>query len=479
MENQNPWDTDNNSPNPHESSSTKSTSGESNSAINAKRYAALTGFAQPTNQSDESDTTEGTEEPESTLLETEESSSTNPYQERTFHSFSSHPIPKIILVFGTVLIAVLVAGAILNSGSFKQTANQEEPESVPTITSNDNDDTDSNTPELEKGELLTEIALAEQKQQLEALDSPQNRAKSTPNPSPPPYQTNSRPSPVVSPTPAPPPPKVIYRSVPVSVPPLTSVPPVTPPEPIDPQQAWIAATKIGNYGQVTGLSTQAKGKNNPHKNIDEPSNPNTSINTTPALTAPTTHIHSQQILIGSTAKAVLTNSIVWDKSSLDHQKSLFFRLEEPLNDNDGSVVIPQGAQIIASIGGVAPSGVVEVKINSVLLEKQGKWQQLPLPPDSLYIQGKKGKPLLAKSFSPNNSLDWGGGATEAIGTAARETDLPGGRNLPRVIDRLSPSSSRYWSASFYWSLKKGIEVEVLVARSFALPLASKKEKNGE
>ncbi len=207
MENQNPWDTDNNSPNPHESSSTKSTSGESNSAINAKRYAALTGFAQPTNQSDESDTTEGTEAPESTLLETEESSS-NPYQSRTFHSFSSHPIPKIILVFGTVLIAVLVAGVILNSGNFKQTANEEEPEPVAATTSH-NDDTDSDTPELEKGELLTEIALAEQKQQLKALDSPQNRAKSTSKPSPSSYQPNSRPSPVVSPTPAPPPPQVI------------------------------------------------------------------------------------------------------------------------------------------------------------------------------------------------------------------------------------------------------------------------------
>ncbi len=470
MENQNPWDTDNNSPNPHESSSTKSTSGESNSAINAKRYAALTGFAQPTNQSDESDTTEGTEAPESTLLETEESSS-NPYQSRTFHSFSSHPIPKIILVFGTVLIAVLVAGVILNSGNFKQTANEEEPEPVAATTSH-NDDTDSDTPELEKGELLTEIALAEQKQQLKALDSPQNRAKSTPKPSPSSYRPNSRSSPVVSSPPPAPPPKVIYRSVPVSVPPLTSVPPVTPPEPIDPQQAWIAATKIGNYGQVTGLSTQAKGKNNPRPNTHKPSTPNT-----PPRTAQITHIPNQQILIGSTAKAVLTNSVVWDSMAL--QKSLFFRLKEPLNDRDGSVVIPQGAQIIASIGGVAPSGVVEVKINSVLLEKQGEWQQLPLPPDALYIQGKKGKPLLAKSFTPNNSLDWGGGATEAIGTAAIETDLPGGRNLPRVIDRLSPSSSRYWSASFYWSLKKGIEVEVLVARSFALPLASKKEKNGE
>ena len=470
MENQNPWDTDNNSPNPHESSSTKSTSGESNSAINAKRYAALTGFAQPTNQSDESDTTEGTEAPESTLLETEESSS-NPYQSRTFHSFSSHPIPKIILVFGTVLIAVLVAGVILNSGNFKQTANEEEPEPVAATTSH-NDDTDSDTPELEKGELLTEIALAEQKQQLKALDSPQNRAKSTPKPSPSSYRPNSRSSPVVSSPPPAPPPKVIYRSVPVSVPPLTSVPPVTPPEPIDPQQAWIAATKIGNYGQVTGLSTQAKGKNNPRPNTHKPSTPNT-----PPRTAQITHIPNQQILIGSTAKAVLTNSVVWDSMAL--QKSLFFRLKEPLNDRDGSVVIPQGAQIIASIGGVAPSGVVEVKINSVLLEKQGEWQQLPLPPDALSIQGKRGKPLLAKSFTPNNSLDWGGGATEAIGTAAIETDLPGGRNLPRVIDRLSPSSSRYWSASFYWSLKKGIEVEVLVARSFALPLASKKEKNGE
>ena len=470
MENQNPWDTDDNSPNSHESSSTESTSAESNSSVNTERYAALTGFAQQKKQTDESDTTEDTEDIESTLLETEESSS-NPYQSRTFHSFSSHPIPKIILVFGSVLIAVLIAGAILNSGSFKKTANQEEPEPVAVTTSNDNADTDSDPPELEKGELLTEIALAEQKQQLKALDSPQNRAKSTPKPSPSSYRPNSRPSPVVSPTPAPPPPKVIYRSAPVSVPPLMPVPPAPQPEPIDPQQAWIAATQIGNYGQVSSISTQAQRKNSP--NTPKPSTP-----ITPPHTAQITPIPNQQILVGSTAQAILTNSIVWDKSSL--QKSLFFRLKEPLNDNNGLIVIPQGAQIIASINGVEPSGLVDLQLHSVLLEKQGNWQQLPLPPDSLYIQGKKGKPLLAKSFSPHNSPDWGGLATEAIGTAAIETDLPGGRNLPRVIDRLSPSRSRYSRTnSLYWSLKKNTKVEVLVARSFSLPVTPKEAKNRE
>ncbi|MGK7947267.1 MAG: hypothetical protein AB4368_00290 [Xenococcaceae cyanobacterium] len=470
MEHQNtsPWDTNNNFTNAEERASVESKSSDGNSIINAERYATLTGFDRHkgTKPSEES-STENTEDV-ARLLETEENSLSNPYTARTLHSFSSHPIPKIILVFGTVLIAVSLAGTILNSGNFKQTAQTEnenqEPE--PSITSNDA--TESDDRELEKGELLTEIALAEQKKQLEALDEP--KARSTPSPSPPP--SNPKPKPASAP------PKVIYRNVPVSAPipaPL-DVPKSEPIEPqIDPQEAWIAATKIGNYGTVTSISTQPQNNLALAQSNFLEGNSNNSSSPPRDRLAQKTNVSTQQILIGSKAKAVLTNSIVWDNSSTD-QRTLVFRLEEPLKNRDGSIVIPKDTQIIASIKEVSSGGVVDLEIHSALLLNQGSWQELPLPSNSLYVQGEKGKPLLAKSFSHNNSLDWGGLATEAVGTAAVEADLPGGRNLPRVIDRLSPSRSRSSPTSAYWLLKENTEVEILVERSFSLPMPKLEEE---
>ena len=466
MENQNtsPWDTENNSANSPETTSIEAELNEPDSSdssiINAGRYATLTGFNQQTNHSERGNT----EDTESTSPEEEDYYSSNPYQERTLHSFSSHPIPKIILVFGGVLIAVLLAGTILNSHSFTPTSREENQEPVPTATSNNSDESDA--PELEKGELLTEIAIAEQKKQLQALDAQQNTSKSTPSPSS--YQPNSQSLPTV---PSTPPPQVIYRTVPVSAPapvPRWTDTPLTETKPIDPQQAWIAATQIGNYGTVTSISIQAQA--NPQNNLAS-SNHIPLINSDKTHLSQNTNSSAEQILIGSKVKAILTNPIVWDnRNTSSSQKPLFFRLEEPLSNGARSVVIPQGAQIIATIDSVSNSGIVDIKANSVLLEKRGNWQEIPLPPDTLYIQGKKGKPLAAKSLSENNSPDWRGLAAEAIGTAASEVDLPGRSNIPRVIERLTPSRSRYSTTrSFQWLLKGDTKVEIWVGRSFSLP----------
>ena len=147
------------------------------------------------------------------------------------HSFASHPLTKMVVVFGGMLLVVLVAGVFLSA---MQVTGGEYATSVP-AQDNAGEGSASIDKDQEKAELLSELALREQKERIRRLEE-ENKAKE--KTTSPPLSKKSIPR--IS-TPAP-----VAQTPPrqVGVPRQTKPPQKV----IDPYSQWHQLSLAGSYG---------------------------------------------------------------------------------------------------------------------------------------------------------------------------------------------------------------------------------------
>lgn len=74
------------------------------------------------------------------------------------------------------------------------------------------------------------------------------------------------------------------------------------------------------------------------------------------------------------------------------------RLEKPLADRSGEVVLPKGALLVTEVVAVTDNGWVEQRAVAARWQdaESGRELEVPLPPDAISIRGKEGEPLIAE-----------------------------------------------------------------------------------
>ena len=436
------------------------------------------------------------------LLSEEEMESEVDELESTPRTLSTHPLSRIVFVFGGVLGLVVLGGLFLSPlrKSFSdKSVIEETPEEEEAVEVFEADNS--------QGEILSELAHSDQRTQLENLNQPPTQqsqasdentvtSKTATSQS---ASTRSVSASANSPSPrtysAPPPRPVVASSPrPVMAPPPASLrePPrpvmrksVQSPasvnrEPLDPTEAWLLAGQLGSYGQAP-LSTEAdETQPPPNKAEQELSTPNAVLTSyqanepepIPSLLNPP-HQHPS-ILVGTKAIAFLEDAVVWDGSESAIEQHFSLILAEPLKAENGALVFPEGTQLIAQLRSPSESGLVQLKIVSALVETNGNWQEVPLPDDALLVRGAEGEPLIAEregqSSSENGALDGAGLAVDVLSSAGEAFGLEGAGGASRVYDRVFGRSSRSpvsRSSQGVWVLEGGTEVEVFVNQTFA------------
>ncbi|MBE9018298.1 hypothetical protein IQ272_19525, partial [Chroococcidiopsidales cyanobacterium LEGE 13417] len=139
-------------------------------AISAARLAALTGFDDPTahQQKGASATTSTPQVGEMSDEEIE--------AELSRHTFASHPLSKIVVVFGGVLVIVTLGGFFIYSLTGAKLSRRHAPRSG----GDSAQAAQAPTSDREKAKLLTELAVKDQEQQLRAIDLEKPTSKSKP-----------------------------------------------------------------------------------------------------------------------------------------------------------------------------------------------------------------------------------------------------------------------------------------------------------
>jgi hypothetical protein len=75
------------------------------------------------------------------------------------------------------------------------------------------------------------------------------------------------------------------------------------------------------------------------------------------------------------------------------------QLTQPLTDSNGSISLPSGTEVVATVDRVLDSGVAAVKVSRLLIDGQ----EYVLPEGSLTIKGDSGQPLMASKSGDNSS----------------------------------------------------------------------------
>jgi Bacterial conjugation TrbI-like protein len=185
---------------------------------------------------------------------------------------------------------------------------------------------------------------------------------------------------------------------------VRSLPPQIPQRPQAPAQirqlsAGVSKTqtydlaKIGSYGQVQAVQltqapriAQAQPVSATAANVDE----------MPVLQGGI----SKQLLISTTADGVIVNPLIAEGNTIQGgSQQTTVRLTSPLLYDDGSVAVPAGTEVIAKLQGISSNGFVQMTAVSLLLTRNGRRYEVPLPQSAISIWGVQGQPLIAKSIN--------------------------------------------------------------------------------
>ena len=127
---------------------------------------------------------------------------------------------------------------------------------------------------------------------------------------------------------------------------------------------------------------------------------------------------SQQIALGTTAKAKLITPIVWspsystlegpsllglpENSELNETRGVI-TLSEPIFCSNGVIAISEGSSLIVEVTSWERSGLVSLSAISMAHDARGKLPQQAIPPGTLLIKAKNNKPLIAKTQHSNDN----------------------------------------------------------------------------
>jgi Bacterial conjugation TrbI-like protein len=156
--------------------------------------------------------------------------------------------------------------------------------------------------------------------------------------------------------------------------------------------------KIGSYGQVNG-SGQVQA-------VQLTQSPRIAQSQQVAATASADEIPvlqggiSKQLLISTTADGVIVNPLIAEGNTIQGGgQQATIRLSSPLLYDDGSVAVPAGTEVIAKLQSISSNGFVQMIAVSLLMIRNGRRYEVPLPQSAISIWGVQGQPLIAKSIT--------------------------------------------------------------------------------
>ncbi len=502
-----------------------------------QRMSKLVGFEEEITPSE-------TERGELMVVENTESSlvEQNPHLAKTSSPLSGNPFAKVAVVGASTLLVILGAGTFLSqmiNGTNKKPKNNVVTQKKPQV-----EELDEFKPEAEIEVLKTKLALAEQAKavknaQLQLKTAPANIAtqarsnrnlqiSQVPSQIQPQIQTRVVTRDV---------PRVVIQKVPgeirtvfvprtVTVERIVRIPQiVTQPRPTSspiPKPTSTSSPKVNNRVNIptarptatpTPIASAIPTPNNPlSPSLVNPVSTPSPLNTTPPDTTsmPFAQQRNQQaaeqterdksVAVGTSVKAVLATALFGEtsKSESDNDKNdstFVVRLKEPLKAVDGSVVLNPGTELLTQIRRLTDSGLVQLDVNSIIVQKDGKLTETKLQQGAMKIRFPKGKPLMANKFPDRGrsiaGMDAGLFVLGGIGKAAELFNRPdtsinitgtssitqtntrpniatgvleGGLNslVPQITLRNQQAISEMSTKGSIWFLPAGTELEVFV-----------------
>jgi Bacterial conjugation TrbI-like protein len=507
-----------------------------------QRMSKLVGFEEEITPSE-------TERGELITIENTESSlvEQNPHLAKTSSPLSGNPFAKVAVVGTSTLLVVLVAGTFLSqmiNGTNKKPKNNVVTQKKPQI-----EELDEFKPEAEIEVLKTKLALAEQAKavknaQLQLKTAPANIAtqarnnrniqiSQVPSQIQPQIQTRVVTRDV---------PRVIIQKVPgemrtvfvprtVTVERIVRVPQtVSQARPTTASRVTSTTSPRTSRANVpiarptatptatpsttpTPIASAIPTPNNPlSPSLVNPVSTPSPLNTTPPDTTsmPFAQQRNQQaaeqtekdksVAVGTSVKGVLATALFGEtsKSESDNDKNdstFVVRLKEPLKAVDGSVVLTPGTELLTQIRRITDTGLVQLDVNSIIVQKDGKLTETKLQQGAMKIRFPKGKPLMANKYPDRGrsiaGMDAGLFVLGGIGKAAELFNRPdttinitsgssitqtntrpniatgvleGGLNslVPQITLRNQQAISEMSTRGNIWFLPAGTELEVFV-----------------
>lgn len=260
----------------------------------------------------------------------------------------------------------------------------------------------------------------------------------------------------------PPPPRRIPLPV-VAAPTRTSPPPAK--EPIDLMQQQLMAVNAGTYGRASRTNTEQT-DSSPSEDVNyqaasyqgdsadnsgweasggtgtpPPEQSDVATNErSDLLLAQSTATNERDnvddadlgnsLIVGTKANGKLETPIAWSGTLENPTQNFLIQLNEPLKAADNTVAIPKGAYLVAKVNSASESGLLQMSVSSMLVNKNGRTIEKPVPEGALLILGKGGKPLKASANRPNTTGN-------DLGTVV----LSGVANVAGLVNRPSYQSS--------------------------------------
>ncbi|HEY9690641.1 MAG TPA: TrbI/VirB10 family protein [Oculatellaceae cyanobacterium] len=113
-----------------------------------------------------------------------------------------------------------------------------------------------------------------------------------------------------------------------------------------------------------------------------------------------TSTQSRRLMVGSKATGKLISPAIWfGKEGNADTEQFVVQLTQPLTDSDGSISVPSGSEIVATIERVSASGVAVVKVSRLIMDGQ----EYILPEGAITLRGNNGQALMASKSGNKNS----------------------------------------------------------------------------
>lgn len=437
-----------------------------------------------------------------------------PQLSRTKQPLAANPFAKASLVGATTLITVLVGGVFL-SKMMNGTSPQQQTAYVPEKPQIPISELTQPKPEAEIEVLKTKLALAEQANAVKAAQlqlrtaQPQLNQKPTPT-----VQTETKPKEitrvVVQRVPTPAPTVYIPRTVTVEriVPRTVTVERIVRvPQPVI-QQPTKQPTKQPNLVVAARptLPQLAPAKVEPPlaasllPTIPQPVTP---IQTTQNIpVANPVNQTGKSVAAGTSTKAVLSTALFGEinrtgsNNDNTNDNTFIVTLKQPLKTPDDQIALPTGTELLTQINRISEGGMLDLKVVSVMVQKDGKPTEVTLPSGAIKIRAPKGTPLIANKYHDRGGavagMDAGLFALGGIGKAAEILNRPqtqyittatgnivtdsnprgnvftgvleGGMSslIPQITVRNQQAISEMMGRGNIWFLRAGTNVEVYV-----------------
>ena len=254
-----------------------------------------------------------------------------------------------------------------------------------------------------------------------------------------------------------------------------------PEEKIDPMEEWTKISRLGSYGSsvIVANSDEQTSEGTINNTVQEQPKqiiPSATLVKAADYTTQASNnnelepLHTEeaaiigyennyQLIVGESVDGKLLTPLIWskhqnnnpDKQSKNKSKSENFviELEQPLNTQDGFVVLPKGSQVVAQINNVNQGGLVELQATQVLINGQ----EYILPPNAIAIRGDEGKPLLASRLnSKKGEIARRDAQTFAVGSLAKV-----GKVLNQPKEQQISTSSGFGGTNSFSSIRRNRE----------------------